>query len=84
MSAPGVNVKVAYATHEPPFSPCGRRAGGSERTVMTFIIRGISTDMIVRDTIVPYPDRLETWLADIETPRSGGVGYCLQSRVTLG
>jgi len=23
-----VNVKVAYATHEPPFSPRGRRAGG--------------------------------------------------------
>jgi len=23
-----VNVKVAHATHEPPFSPRGRRAGG--------------------------------------------------------
>ena len=31
-----------------------------------------------------YPARLEIWLANIETPRSGGVGYCLQSKVTLG
>jgi hypothetical protein len=32
-----VNVKVAQATHEPPFAPCGRRAGG-RGTVMTFMI----------------------------------------------
>jgi hypothetical protein len=36
------------------------------------------------DPIMPYPTRLESWLADIETPSSGGAGSCLQSKVTLG
>jgi hypothetical protein len=36
-----VNVKVAQATHETPFSPRGRRLG-KEGAVMTFMIQGIS------------------------------------------
>jgi hypothetical protein len=43
-----VNVKVAQATHETPFSPCGRRVRGRGKTVMTFIIRGVSTVMTVK------------------------------------
>jgi hypothetical protein len=42
-----VNVKVAQATHETPFSPCGRRVRGRGETVMTFIIWGVSTVMTV-------------------------------------
>ena len=38
-----VNVKVAHATHEPPFSPRGRSVGEEGETVMTFMIRGIPT-----------------------------------------
>jgi hypothetical protein len=37
------NVKVAQATHETPFSPRGRRVRGRGKTVMAFIIRGVST-----------------------------------------
>jgi hypothetical protein len=43
-----VNVKVAYATHEPPFSPCGRKAGKEGKAVMTFMIWGVSTVMTVK------------------------------------
>jgi hypothetical protein len=38
-----VNVKVAQATHESPFSPRGRKAGKEGETVMTFMIWGVST-----------------------------------------
>jgi len=44
-----VNVKVAQATHEAPFSPGGRRVGEEGETVMTFMIWGISTVMTVGD-----------------------------------
>jgi hypothetical protein len=39
----GFNVKVAYATHETPFSRCGRRGRGRGGAVLTFMIRGVST-----------------------------------------
>ena len=42
-----LNVKVAQATHEAPFSPRGRRVGEEGETVMTFMIRGVSTVMTV-------------------------------------
>ena len=38
-----LNVKVAQATHESPFSPRGRRVGEEGETVMTFMIWGVST-----------------------------------------
>jgi hypothetical protein len=45
-----VNVKVAQATHEAPFSPGGRRVGEEGETVMTFMvtIQGVSAVMIVK------------------------------------
>jgi antitoxin component of MazEF toxin-antitoxin module len=42
-----LNVKVAQATHEAPFSPCGRRDGEEGGTVMTFMIWGNSAVMTV-------------------------------------
>ena len=38
-----VNVKVANATHETPFSARGSRVGEERETVMNFMIRGILT-----------------------------------------
>ncbi len=63
-----VNVKVAYATHEAPFSPGGRRVGEEGETVMTFMIWGASTVMTVRQIGRPS-ERLLALLANAPVRR---------------